>query len=439
MIGKAFVVPDSGFYERKGRGLCESVGCFFVGRHFYGEQGMDAVVVTVFSVVYLGMIAGRFPGLALDRTGIALLGAIALVGFGKVSVADAWRAIDAPTIILLFGLMVVSAQLRISGGYSWITRSLALARVSQPAFLALVMGTSAALSALLANDIICLAMAPILVHVSSARRANPVPLLLGLACASNIGSAATLIGNPQNILIGQVLDIPFAGYMGAAFPVVLVSMTAAWAIIVFLYRGRWAGDSVVPEVEAPTFDAWQTLKGACIVLLLMACFLSGFGEREVWALVAAGFILASRTVTSRNILSLVDWQLLILFSGLFVVNHALAASGATAQAMNTFARAGVDLSGGGSLFVAVAVLSNIVSNVPAVMLLLPGVTSAHAGTLLALASTLAGNFLIVGSIANIIVSDQAGRLGVRLCWREHAKTGIPVTLVSLCVAWAFLR
>jgi Na+/H+ antiporter NhaD/arsenite permease-like protein len=143
-------------------------------------------------------------------------------------------------------------------------------------------------------------------------------------------------------------------------------------------------------------------------------------------------------MASRDLIGLVDWHLLVLFVGLFVVNHAVAEAGLAARASAALRAGGVDLADMRWLFPSTAVLSNLVSNVPAVMLLLPHARHPLAGPVLALSSTLAGNLLIVGSIANIIVVDQAAALGVRIGWREHARVGVPVTLATLAVAAAWL-
>ena len=406
---------------------------------------MGTTVLVVFAVVYLGMILGGLPFLQLDRTGVALLGAIALVGLGVLSPEEAALSIHLPTLLLLFSFMVISAQMRLGGFYTRVTLEMAGLRISPPALLALVIGVVAALSAVFSNDVICLAMAPVLADACLARRLDPVPYLLGLACAANVGSAATLIGNPQNMLIGQVLSLSFADYFLEALVPVLLGLAATWGVIVWQQRGRWLTvlDDPPPErrQDYAPYDRWQTSKGLGVAAALIGAFLLTDLPREVLALGGAGLLLMSRRLHSHKMLGLVDWELLILFIGLFVVNHALAQTGLTAQAMRWLADAGVPLSGTGPLFVTTLVLSNVVSNVPAVMLLLPAATEPFSGPLLALVSTLAGNLLIVGSIANIIVVDAARRRGIAIDWRTHARTGVPVALLALCVtaAWFALR
>lgn len=401
---------------------------------------MGALVVFVFLLVYAGMILGHLPGLALDRAGAALLGAIILVAGGAMGVGEAWAAADVPTLSLLFGLMIVSAQLRLGGFYTAVSRSLVAAAVSPAGLLARIMLASAALSALLANDIVCLAMTPILVEAALARGLNPVPYLIGLALSANIGSAATLIGNPQNMLIGQVARLSFAGYAVQALPCVAASLLLAWAGTVWAYRGRFAGPTARLVVAAPPLDRWQSAKGLAALGLCVIVFLWGGIPRENAALACAGVLLSSRRMASRETLALVDWQLLLLFLGLFVVNRELEATGMLAALSSALEAAGIDLNRPGWLFAVTAALSNVVSNVPAVMLLLPGHASPGQGTLLAVSSTLAGNLLLPGSLANLIVADQAQRLGVRLGFAAHARVGLPVTLVSLVVSgWWLLR
>lgn len=193
---------------------------------------MTATVLAIFGLVYLGMILGGLPFLQLDRTGIALLGAIAMIATEAVSVEQAARSIDLPTVLLLFAFMVVSAQMRLGGFYDWITVRLSALPVTPPALLGVLIAVVALLSAVFSNDIVCLAVAPVLVDACMRRSLDPIPFLLGLACAANIGSAATLIGNPQNMLIGQTLHMSFVGYAAEAAMPVLVGLVLTWAVIV---------------------------------------------------------------------------------------------------------------------------------------------------------------------------------------------------------------
>jgi Na+/H+ antiporter NhaD/arsenite permease-like protein len=404
---------------------------------------MHLTELAVFVLVYLGMIGGGLPFLQLDRTGVALLGAIALVALEAVTPAQAASSIHLPTTILLFSFMVISAHLQLSGFYGFVTRWLAALPLSPPALLAVLIVAAASLSAVFSNDIICLAMAPILANATVRRGLDPVPFLLALACAANVGSAATLIGNPQNMLIGSTLGLSFSGYFLQAAGTVAAGLALTWLVVAVSTRGRWAqlprrtAQPAPPEADPPHLNAWQTTKGLGLTVALLLVFLVAPWPREVAAVAAAGLLLMSRRMHSQTKLGLVDWELLVLFVGLFVVNHALQATGLPARWLGHLATSGIDLARPGPLFVATFALSNVVSNVPAVMLLLPTSTPST-GALLALVSTLAGNLLIVGSIANIIVVDAAAERGIVIDWRTHARVGVPVTIATLAAAAFFL-
>jgi len=401
--------------------------------------------VIIFCLVYLGMVLGGLPYLSLNRTGVALLGAIALLTIGELTLDQAAQAIHLPTIILLFAFMVISAQLRLSGFYTWVTVRLGALALAPPMLLGALIFTAAALSAVFSNDIICLAVAPVLVDVCRRRGLDPVAFLLALACAANIGSAATLIGNPQNMLIGETLHLSFSGYLTEAAVPVVLGLLMTWAFIAWHARARWrAAPSEVAEghverrSEDEPLDRWQTYKGLTVAAVIFLCFLFAPWPREVVALTGAGVLLLSRKLQSRHMLGLVDYELLVLFMGLFVVNAALEKTGIPSGIVAELAGAGVDLRRPEVLYPVTFVLSNIVSNVPAVMLLLPVATHDLSGPLLALASTLAGNLFIVGSIANIIVVDAADRRGIRIDWRRHAAVGVPVTVITLLIGAAYL-
>lgn len=407
----------------------------------------DGYVLAIFATVYLGMILGGLPRLHLDRTGVALLGAIAIVGGGVMSPEEAAQSIHLPTILLLFSFMVISAQMRLGGFYSAVTRRIAALRIGPAALMGVVIGVAAGLSAVFSNDIVCLAVAPVLAEACLRRRLDPVPFLLGLACASNIGSAATLIGNPQNMLIGEVLKLPFAGYAAQAIGPVLAGLVALWALLAWQMRRTPpvaepdAAQLAALAAEVPPFDRWQTAKGLAVALALVGVFLLTDWPRDVAALVGAGMLLLSQRFHSSRVMGLIDWELLILFMGLFVVNHALERTGLTAQLVAWLGTHGVDLARPATLFLTTLGLSNLVSNVPAVMVLMPLASTGsgdHVGVTLALVSTMAGNLLIVGSIANLIVVDAARRCGVVIDWRRHARTGVPVAGVTLAIVAAWL-
>jgi len=343
---------------------------------------MTATVATVFAIVYVGMILGGLPFLQLDRTGVALLGAIAIVGLEVLTPEQAALSIHLPTLLLLFSFMVLSAQMRLGGFYTWVTLRIAALPLAPPMLLAATMAAVAALSAVFSNDVVCLAVAPVLADACTQRRLDPVPYLIGLACAANIGSAATLVGNPQNMLIGQVLALHFAAYLREALLPVLLGLAAAWGIIAWRLSAATETQLAVAERREGDYaalDPWQTAKGLAVAGALLLVFLFTDWPREVAALAGAGILMTSRRLHSHKMLGLVDWELLILFIGLFVVNHAFERTGLAAQAIRGLAAAGLPLSEPAPLFATTFVLSNVVSNVPAVMLLLPAATHAVLG------------------------------------------------------------
>ncbi len=408
-----------------------------------------AAVVAVFATVYLGMFLGRLPTLKLDRAGVALLGAIAMIAISGETVQQAAKAIDLPTLVLLFAFMVVSAQLRMSGFYAAVARRVAAMPLSRPGLLAALIAVAAALSAVFSNDVVCLAMTPVVARLCLQRGLPPLPFLLGLACAANIGSAATLIGNPQTMLIGSVLQLSFSAYLRQALPPVLASLLLLWAWLAYGPGARGAAEAMAGATATaaarttpadPGFDAWQTSKGLAVAGVLMVVFLATGWPRDVAALVGAALLLLSRRLNSAEVLGAVDWPLLLLFMGLFVVNHAFDATGLAGQAVAWLSTRGLHLAETGPLLVVGVALSNLVSNVPAVMLLLPHLQgSSAAGATLALVCTFAGNLLLVGSIANLIMVDLARQAGIHIGWRQHARTGLPVAAGSLLLLWAWLR
>lgn len=407
---------------------------------------LTALPLVLFGGTYLLLAIGRIPGLALDRTGFAVLGALAFLATGEITLDEAKSAIDAPTLTLLFSMMLLSAQYQMSGLYGAIGRR--LGRVGDPRrLLAGVLVVSALLAAVLTNDVVCFALTPLLGAALLATRLDPLPYLLALACGTNIGSALTPIGNPQNILISQQLGLAFLPFvLACALPVVAALGFTFWFV------GRRLGERAPGIAEAataareetagvPALDRREAVKAIVLTVAAIALFLTPV-PAYLTGCAIAGIVLTSRRMHSRTMLGLVDWQMLALFVALFIVTRGLEISGWTEAGQRALAGAGLPLSQVGVLVPVVALLGNLVGNVPAVMLLLRFVpnepTLPIAGYALALASTFAGNAFIVGSVANLIVVEQADRLGIRIGFRGHLRVGLPVTLVSLAAAMAML-
>lgn len=395
----------------------------------------------IFALTYIGVAIGEIPGLAIDRTGIALLGGVAMIAFGVLDTQHAVEAVDFPTILLLFGLMVLSSQFRLGGFYTHTALSLTKAMDRPRRFLLMVMVVSAALSAVLANDIVCLAFTPVLAWSLAQRGMNPIPYLLGLAMASNIGSAATIIGNPQNMLIGQVGKLSFVHFFAWCAVPSLLSLLAAFAILCLLYRAGWHRTMSAPvnHGDWPDYNRAQSRKGMIVAALLVAAFFTEI-PRELSALVAAGTLLCSRKLATRSLMGLVDWHLITLFIGLFVVVRGFEDSGWPAWIVDSLRDRGVHLDAPQVLAGVAGVLSNIVSNVPAVMLLIKFLPSGapEPWYVLALSSTFAGNLITIGSIANLIVIEQAKQVGIRISFAEHARAGIPVTAASFALLYGWI-
>jgi Na+/H+ antiporter NhaD/arsenite permease-like protein len=415
-------------------------GCAGTTRQAIQRQTMNAsttVVLVVFAAVYTGMAFGRWPGLRIDRSGIAVLGAIALYASGIVDGGQALAAIDFPTLAVLFGLMILSAQFAACGFYDRCSARIAAADVSPSAILALTVAVSGTLSAVLANDIVVFAMTPMMIRGLQGRGLDPRPFLIGLAGGANAGSAATVIGNPQNILIGQVGQLEFWSFAAACAPPALVGLACVYAAVRLVWRetlagaaGRTAGPAPLPALDRT--GAAKAFAATAALLVLFATDL----PQVTGVLAVAALLLVSRRRSTGEMFRTVDWQLILLFGGLFVVTAALAATGIPRAAVEALVAAGIRPDAPGPLAVVALAASNVIGNVPAVMLLLGALPAPSPGALHALAvlSTLAGNLLIVGSVANIIVAERARDCGVVLGFREHAKCGVPMTLASVAFA-----
>lgn len=400
------------------------------------------VTITIFCLAYFGIALGKIPGLMIDRVGIALLGAIAMVVFGVVTIEGAVESINLPTILLLYALMIISAQLRLGGFYTWVALKIVPFYTRPRLFLLMTMLVSALLSALLANDIVCFAFTPILALSLTEAGLNPLPFLIGLAVSSNIGSAATIIGNPQNMLIGQTGQLVFSKFFFWCGPPSLFALFASYLIILYLYRKKFHGrekEIVKREQMMQPFNKWQTSKGVFSTLILIALFFSSI-PREFSAIAIAGVLLCSRKMKTRDIMGLVDWHLMTLFCALFVIIQGVSQSGYLDIVVSRLSQMGMNLHNLPILTGISAIASNVFSNVPATMLpirFLDPFEHAQWYTL-AVSSTFAGNLFLLGSIANLIVVEQAAGFDIKISFAQHAAVGIPVTLVSLLILFAWI-
>jgi Na+/H+ antiporter NhaD/arsenite permease-like protein len=401
---------------------------------------LTGLVLVVFAAVYLGMAIGRWPGLKVDRTGIALLGAIVLYGSGAIDGAAVLAAIDFPTLVVLFGLMILSAQFAACGFYDWCSTRIATAAMPPAALLASTVIAGGILSAVLANDVVVFAMTPLLCAGLIQRGLDARPFVIALAGGANAGSAATIIGNPQNILIGEVGRIDFWPFLIACAPPALAGLASVFLAVWWQWRRRLVARANLAEsVTVPELDRPGLAKAACATLLLLVLFATPLPHVE-GVLLVAGFLLISRRLATRTMLGLVDWHLLVLFGSLFVVTAALADTGLPHGAVLWLEAQGLRAESLAVLAPLTLLGANTIGNVPLVVLVLSVMPAMSEGAFYALAvlSTLAGNLLVVGSLANIIALERARDAGVVLTFAEHARCGVPMTLLSLLLALAWL-
>jgi Na+/H+ antiporter NhaD/arsenite permease-like protein len=405
-----------------------------------GVEGRSVAAGAIFVGSYLALAIGRIPGLSIDRAGIALVGAGLMVASGALPLEGAYKAIDLDTITLLLGMMIVVANLRLSGFFAAATAWL-MARASRPLILlAAVVASSGAFSAFLVNDAICLVLTPLVLELTVALGRQPVPYLLAVAMASNIGSTATITGNPQNIMIGSFSQIPYTKFAVVLGPVALIGLIVTVALVALFHRAEFAGTARL-EARPPKVNANRVLviRALTATLILIALFFGGVVPAKA-AIIIGGLMLLTRRVKSRRIYAEIDWSLLLMFAGLFIIvagaQHALL-SEETIAAVSRLHLDQVPV-----LSVATAVLSNLVSNVPAVLMLKPFVDALKdhdtAWLVVAMASTLAGNFTVLGSIANLIVVQRAAGSGVAISFWDYFRVGAPLTIITLAIGTLWL-
>jgi Na+/H+ antiporter NhaD/arsenite permease-like protein len=397
------------------------------------------IVYAIFLASYLVFAIGRFPGTKIDRPAAAVIGAALMFAFRVISPAVGIRSINYSTIVLLASMMLIVSSLHLAGFFEWIA-GLVVKFVSPSHLLPGVIFTSGILSAVLVNDVVCLVMTPLLLNICRQFSKRPVPYLLALATASNIGSSATITGNLQNILIGSISGISYRHFLAALAPVAVIGLFIDWMVLHWLYPNRDSADDLkaAPKnLQVSLVNRRQLAFPLTILALVLAGFLAGLPPALV-AAIGGAFLLIRRSVHPEEIYKEIDWPLLIFFIGLFLIIGAAEQAGVARQMLEIAER--MDLHNTWIFTGVVALLSNIVSNVPAVMLLKGLVPQFHNATqfwlLLAMASTLAGNLTVTGSIANIIVIEKA-RAEVEITFKDYLRVGVPVTLATLAagVAW----
>lgn len=394
----------------------------------------------IFAASYAGLAFGRLPWLGLGRTGIALLGAGLMLAAGVLSPGEALRAIDRDTMGLLLGMMLVVGALRLSGCLGWAARAIGVRARSPAALLGAVVALAGGLSAFLVNDAVCLVLAPLVLDLAREAGRRPLPYLLAVAMASNIGSVATITGNPQNIMIGSVSGIGYTRFTLSLAPVALAGLAVAAALIAIGCRRDLAAR--VPPVAAPAIALDRTaairagVASAALVALLFA------GVRPAGAAIGVGLVLlVAGRIAPRRLLREIDWPLLLMFAGLFVIVAGAQRALLSPELLDTVGRLRLDRPP--VLALLAAGLSNLVSNVPAVLVLRPFVAAlpdpASAWLVVAMAATLAGNLTLLGSIANLIVARKAAEAGVVVGFWPYFRLGAPLTLATLAIGLCWLQ
>ncbi len=394
----------------------------------------------IFLGTYLVLAIGRLPGFRVDRTGAAIIGASLMIAFNVLTFQEAYAAIDYDTIILLFGMMIVVANLRLSGFFRLVA-AWAVERAHRPVLmLAAIVAVSGVFSALFVNDTMCLVLTPLVLEATAALKRNPVPFLLAVAMGANVGSVATITGNPQNMMIGSFSRLSYGAFVQALAPVAAIGLVFTAATIVIAYWKEFRVEERVeleePRVRVDRLLMWKSL---AVAAGMLGFFAAGWPVPKV-ALVAGALLLLTRRVKPQKVYHEMDWQLLVMFVGLFIVIAGVEKTALAADFFGFAARFGLGRIG--VLSAASAVLSNIVSNVPAVLIFKPLIPHLadprQAWLVLAMSSTLAGNLTVLGSVANLIVIERA-RHEVRIGFWEYLKTGAPLAVATIAVGVLLLR
>ena len=395
--------------------------------------------ILIFAITYLVLAIGRLPGFRIDRTGAAIIGASFMVGVNALSLNEAYAAINFDTIILLFGMMIVVANLQLSGFFSLVAERVVEHAHSPLILLVSIVAVAGFFSAFFVNDTMCLVLTPLVLEITDALDRNPVPYLLAVAMASNIGSVATITGNPQNMMIGSFSGIPYRQFSAALAPIAVVGLVLAVIVIFVAFRREFVAAGGVRIARQPVrVDRWLMWKSIVASVAMIVMFFAGWPVPKV-AIVTGAALLITRRVDPERIYRSIDWGLLVMFAGLFIViagiektslETDLAVLAASLHLDDVFLLSGFS-----------ALLSNLVSNVPAVLVFKPLVghlsNPTQAWLTLAMSSTLAGNLTVLGSVANLIVIQQA-RHRVKIGFWQYSRVGAPLALLTILFGAAWI-
>ncbi len=391
----------------------------------------------IFVLTYLLITVQKIPGIKLDRPAGVSIGAILMVLAGVLTLDEAYAFIDLDTLAFLLGMMILIAYLGLSGFFELVASWIVRVSGNTSRMLFLVVFSSGILSALFVNDTICLLFTPIVLAATKTVGVNPVPFLIAVATASNIGSVATVTGNPQNMFIGIRSGIPFLTFLAKMLPISLIGLFLNYALIRLFYRKEINRKSIyLNRIHEIKLNKLLLVKSLGVLMIIFSLFIYGI-PYPFAALLGAALILLIGVIEPKLAFREVNWTLLLFFAGLFVVMGGVEKSGLSETLFQKTSSLFELNSWKGMLSTSaiVLILSNLVSNVPAVMLFAPHVSSfpnpENTWLVLAMASTLAGNFTLVGSVANLIVAEIAKEGGVKMGFWEYFKLGAPITVISI--------
>jgi Na+/H+ antiporter NhaD/arsenite permease-like protein len=397
------------------------------------------IPVLIFAGTYIVLAIGRLPGFRVDRTGAAIIGASLMLAANVLTMEEAYAAINYDTIMLLFGMMIVVANLRLSGFFAVVAEWVVEHAHRPLILLSGIVLVSGVFSAFFVNDTMCLVLTPLVLEITRQLRRNPVPYLLAVAMASNIGSVATITGNPQNMMIGSFSHIPYRAFAAALAPVAAVGLLLTVAVLAVVYRAEFRRESALRlehrRVRVNRVLLWKSVVASAGMIAL---FFAGWPAPKV-AVVAGALLLITRRVNPEKVYREIDWSLLVLFVGLFIVVAGIEKTSLASDLFAAASRYRLERTAPMSAFA--AILSNLVSNVPAVLVFktfvphLPDPT--RAWLTLAMSSTLAGNLTVLGSVANLIVIQRA-RHEVKIGFWEYAKAGVPLAILTIAGGVLFL-
>lgn len=398
------------------------------------------IPILVVGFTYIGIAIGRIPKFRTNRTTISLMGVSLLVLMNQVSIDEFAGFIDMDTIILLFAMMIINANLRLAGFFQFAASQIIKFARSPKILLILIIFLSATLSAIFLNDTICLMMTPFIIDITQSLKRNPIPYLIGLATAANIGSTATLTGNPQNMIIGIASGISYLDFLIALAPIAILGSISVFLILVLLYRKEFGGDLFEIQVEKRVRIYKPLLtKSLMIILGLLIAFFLGVPVSTA-AFIAAAILLLTRRLSPNKVFAEFDWSLLVFFSSLFILTGVLNRTGFIQSSFSNLSLA--DRMNPKTLTISSAILSNLVSNVPAVLLMKQIITQlpnpVPSWLTLASAATLAGNLTLLGSVANLIVAESARNRNVNLTFWEYSRAGFLITVLTLLIHWIWI-